>query len=116
MRKALGDDIGLMADANQAWELPEAIEAARALEPFNLMWIEEPITRVPRTLPPEGYDWNEELGKLGKETTIPMAAGENHEGLQEFYDLVTKGKPRYLQLNTQHSYWTISQPIILTIR
>lgn len=99
MRKALGDDIGLMVDVNGAWELPEAIEGARALEPYNLMWIEEPIPRVPRTLPREGYDWNAELGKLGRETAIPLAAGENHQGLWEFNELITKGRPRYMQLD-----------------
>ncbi|MBT3272716.1 MAG: mandelate racemase/muconate lactonizing enzyme family protein [Spirochaetales bacterium] len=98
MRKALGDDIGLMVDVNGAWELPEAIEGAHALEPYNLMWMEEPISRIPRTLPKEGYNWNEELGKLGQATTIPMAAGENHEGLYEFNDLIMKGKPKYMQL------------------
>ena len=99
MRNALGDKIGLMVDVNGAWELPEAIEGARALEPYNLTWMEEPIPRTPRTLPKEGYDWNEELGKLGEQTSIPLAAGENHEGLVEFNDLVVKGKPRYMQLD-----------------
>ncbi len=99
MRKALGDDIGLMVDVNGAWELPEAIEGARALEPYNLTWMEEPIPRIPRTLPKDGYDWNVELGNLGRETSIPLAAGENHEGLLEFNDLITKGKPKYLQLD-----------------
>ena len=99
MRKALGDDIGLMVDVNGAWELPEAIEGAHALEPYNLTWLEEPIPRTPRTLPKEGYDWNTELGKLGQETSIPLAAGENHEGLFEFNELITKGKPKYMQLD-----------------
>ena len=99
MRKALGDDVELMVDVNSAWELPEAIEGSRALEPYNLMWLEEPIPRTPRTLPEEGYDWNVELGKLGQETSIPLASGENHEGLLEFNELITKGKPKYVQLD-----------------
>ena len=104
MRLALGDDIGLMVDVNGAWELPEAIEGARALEPYNLVWLEEPVPRTPRTLPREGYDWNAELGKLGRETSIPLAAGENHQGLLEFRDLIIKGKPKYMQLDVaKHS-------------
>ncbi len=99
MRKALGDEIGLMVDVNGAWELPEAIEGAHALEPYNLLWMEEPIPRTPRTLPKAGYNWNEELGKLGRETSIPLSAGENHEGLLEFNDLIIKGKPKYMQLD-----------------
>ena len=99
MRKALGDDIGLMVDVNGAWELPEAIEGAHALEPYHLTWMEEPIPRVPRKLPRAGYDWNVELGKLGEETTIPLAAGENHQGILEFSELITKGRPKYMQLD-----------------
>ena len=99
MRMAIGDEVGLMVDVNGAWELPEAIEAAHVLEPYNLMWMEEPIPRIPRRLPKTGYNWNVELGKLGRETTIPLAAGENHEGLAEFNDLIVNGRPKYMQLD-----------------
>jgi L-fuconate dehydratase len=44
MREELGDDIELMADANQVWDVPEAIDWMRALEPARLRWIEEPTS------------------------------------------------------------------------
>lgn len=100
MRDALGEAIGLAVDINGAWELPEAIEGAHALEPYNLMWLEEPVPRSPRTLPAEGYNWNIELGKLAQETTIPLAAGENHMGLREFAELVDHAGIKYMQLDT----------------
>jgi L-alanine-DL-glutamate epimerase-like enolase superfamily enzyme len=43
VREAIGPDIGLMVDANQQLSAPEAILLARALEPFNLTWFEEPV-------------------------------------------------------------------------
>jgi len=43
MRKHLGDGFPLMADANMKWTVEEAIRAARALQPYNLTWLEEPI-------------------------------------------------------------------------
>jgi L-alanine-DL-glutamate epimerase-like enolase superfamily enzyme len=43
VREAIGPDIGLMVDANQQLSVPEAILLARALEPFNLTWFEEPV-------------------------------------------------------------------------
>jgi L-fuconate dehydratase len=43
MREELGDDIQLMADANQVWDVPEAIEWVRRL-PAGLRWIEEPTS------------------------------------------------------------------------
>ena len=44
MREELGDGIQLMADANQVWDVPEAIEWMRHLRPANLRWIEEPTS------------------------------------------------------------------------
>ncbi|HEX4906552.1 MAG TPA: enolase C-terminal domain-like protein [Acidimicrobiales bacterium] len=43
MREELGDDIQLMADANQVWDVPEAIDWVRQL-PTGLRWIEEPTS------------------------------------------------------------------------
>src|SRR5213079_55406 len=34
----------LMADANQVWDVDEAIARMRHLEPFNLWWVEEPTS------------------------------------------------------------------------
>jgi len=42
VRDAIGPDIRLMIDANQKWGVPQAIEAGRALQPFNCFWLEEP--------------------------------------------------------------------------
>jgi L-fuconate dehydratase len=33
-----------MIDANQRWDVPEAIDRVTALSPFNLLWIEEPTS------------------------------------------------------------------------
>ncbi|MGW1342931.1 L-fuconate dehydratase [Kribbella sp. NPDC002412] len=41
-REVLGHDGHLMIDANQVWDVPEAIDWVRALAPFNPLWIEEP--------------------------------------------------------------------------
>ena len=43
MREEIGDAI-LMADANQVWDVGQAIEWMRHLEPFGLRWIEEPTS------------------------------------------------------------------------
>lgn len=44
MREELGADIQLMADANQVWDVPEAIAWVEHLRPFDLRWIEEPTS------------------------------------------------------------------------
>jgi hypothetical protein len=43
MRKHLGNGFPLMADANMKWTVEEAIRAARAFQPYDLAWLEEPI-------------------------------------------------------------------------
>jgi L-alanine-DL-glutamate epimerase-like enolase superfamily enzyme len=43
MRKHLGDGFPLMVDANMKWTVEEAIRAARAFQPYDLTWLEEPI-------------------------------------------------------------------------
>jgi L-fuconate dehydratase len=43
MREEIGD-LPLMADANQVWDVPQAIERMQHLSPFALRWIEEPTS------------------------------------------------------------------------
>ncbi|MEV5966982.1 L-fuconate dehydratase [Kribbella sp. NPDC051952] len=43
-REALGPDGNLMIDANQVWDVPQAIEWVRALAEFDPLWIEEPTS------------------------------------------------------------------------
>ncbi|WP_443063158.1 L-talarate/galactarate dehydratase [Streptomyces sp. NBC_00483] len=43
VREHIGDDVPLMVDANQQWDRPTAQRMGRAMEEFNLVWIEEPL-------------------------------------------------------------------------
>ena len=44
VREVIGPDRTLMIDANQVWDVSQAIEWTNALAPFNLLWIEEPTS------------------------------------------------------------------------
>ena len=44
VREEIGDGCVLMIDANQAWDVGEAIEHVRALAPYRPLWIEEPTS------------------------------------------------------------------------
>ena len=44
VRDAIGPDRKLMIDANQTWDVGEAIARVKALAPFNPWWIEEPTS------------------------------------------------------------------------
>lgn len=43
-RSVIGPDRALTVDANQVWEVPQAIEWVRALAPYGLGWVEEPTS------------------------------------------------------------------------
>ncbi|MCA1723434.1 MAG: mandelate racemase/muconate lactonizing enzyme family protein, partial [Thermomicrobia bacterium] len=44
MKAVLGDEIGLALDCGPGWMVPDAIRLAKALEPLNVMWLEDLIT------------------------------------------------------------------------
>lgn len=44
IREEIGDDLFLMMDANQKWDVPQAIENMKSLARFNPYWIEEPTS------------------------------------------------------------------------
>ncbi len=44
VREEIGSERRMMADANQRWDVGEAIERVNALSRFNLWWIEEPTS------------------------------------------------------------------------
>jgi len=43
-RAAVGDEVGIAVDANQRWDLDEAVEWMAALAPYDIAWIEEPTS------------------------------------------------------------------------
>jgi L-alanine-DL-glutamate epimerase-like enolase superfamily enzyme len=85
MREHLGAGFPLMVDANMKWGVDEAIRAARALQPYDLTWLEEP------TIPddPAGH------ARIVREGGLPIAAGENLRSLWEFKLYIAGGGVTY---------------------
>jgi L-alanine-DL-glutamate epimerase-like enolase superfamily enzyme len=85
MREHLGADFPLMADANMRWGVDEAIRAARALQPYQLVWLEEP------TIPDDvaGH------ARIVREGGVPIATGENLHTLWEFKQMIAAGGVTY---------------------
>jgi L-alanine-DL-glutamate epimerase-like enolase superfamily enzyme len=101
VREAVGPDVQIMVDANQAWTTDEAIAHAKAMEPYDVAWLEEPLPSPNRAHrgTKEVRDWDAETGKVAAATSIPMASGENHVTLEECRDLIDKGHLRYIQFD-----------------
>jgi D-galactarolactone cycloisomerase len=91
VRDAVGGRVELMVDANHGWrmagdrsprwDVPAAIQCARALEGLGVYWLEEPLP----TADVDGY------ARLRAGTSLRIAAGEMVRGAHEARDLVLRG-------------------------
>jgi L-alanine-DL-glutamate epimerase-like enolase superfamily enzyme len=87
-RKAIGEDILLTLDANNAWrDLPTALEYVRRFEAYNPYWIEEPFS-------PDAIDLH---AALARQTKINVATGEMEAGRWRFSELIDAGGVAILQ-------------------
>ncbi len=87
IREAIGDDVALMVDANHAYNAAEALKLARAIEPFDITWFEEPV-------PPEDIEGYREV-KCN--TSILIAGGECEYTRYGFRTLINRRAVDILQ-------------------
>src|SRR5439155_6545222 len=66
VRRAVGDTIRIMVDANHAYDALAAIRLGRRIEPLDIAWFEEPV-------PPEDLDGYREVKAALR---MPIAGGE----------------------------------------
>ncbi len=76
--RAAGRDVAVAADVHTRLDVPSAIRLARDLEPYHLMWLEEPV-------PAENVA---AMRKVNEATTTPICAGENLYLRHGFRDLL----------------------------
>ena len=78
-RDAVGYDVDIAVDCHWRYTASDAIRVAHALEPFRLLWLEDPV-------PPENL---EALRVVSSRVKVPIATGENlylFEGFREILD------------------------------
>jgi galactonate dehydratase len=68
VRAAVGPDYELMVDAHARFDVASAIEAGRALEHVNLIWLEEPIH----------VESHNALRQVRENVRVPLCVGERH--------------------------------------
>jgi L-alanine-DL-glutamate epimerase-like enolase superfamily enzyme len=78
VRKAVGDDVRLMVDANNAWTKLTALEAGREFERLGVHWFEEPVAT----------DDRQGSAALAATIDVPIAGYETRTGLAGFRDLI----------------------------
>jgi len=85
IKEGLGDRIGLALDAGPGFFLSDAIRLANALEPFNLMWLEDTLTGDYYP-----YVLADDYRELTRSTTVPIHTGEQIYLRQHFRELIEK--------------------------
>jgi L-alanine-DL-glutamate epimerase-like enolase superfamily enzyme len=81
VRKAIGDGVHIMVDANNAWTKPTALEAGREFERLGVHWFEEPVAT----------DDRKGSAALAAVLSVPVAGYETRTGLAGFRDLIADG-------------------------
>jgi 2-dehydro-3-deoxyphosphogalactonate aldolase len=89
LREAVGNRADLLFGTHGQMTAAGAIRLARRLEPFDPLWLEEPV-------PP---DAPEEMAKVARATSIPIATGERLTTKYDFARILQTGAAAILQLN-----------------
>jgi 2-dehydro-3-deoxyphosphogalactonate aldolase len=88
VREAVGDRADILVGTHGQMATSSAIRLAKRLEPYDPLWFEEPV-------PPENRD---ELGRVARSTSIPIATGERLATKYEFRELLEKQAASILQM------------------
>ncbi|MCF6175689.1 MAG: mandelate racemase/muconate lactonizing enzyme family protein [Victivallaceae bacterium] len=81
VRTAIGENIGLMIDANHYFSVDEALELGKQVEQYNIDWFEEPVS-------PDDYAG---YRKVRETLNMPIAGGECEFTSIGFADLLSNG-------------------------
>jgi D-galactarolactone cycloisomerase len=88
IREAIGPDVLLLLDLNMPYDVAGAIAYARAVEPFDIFWLEEALHWY---LQPADYV------RLARATSIPLSHGEREWSYHTARDFIDSGAIRYFE-------------------
>lgn len=87
VRKALGDDLTIFADANGSYDADHAIEIGRLLDDYGIDMFEEPCP----------FDHLEETRRVADALSIPISGGEQESSHRRFRWMIEKGAVQVVQ-------------------
>jgi 2-dehydro-3-deoxyphosphogalactonate aldolase len=89
LREGAGDKVDLIHGGHGQCCAEGAIATCKRLEPYDPMWMEEPVPATSSM---------DEMAKVAAATTVPLATGENLQGLEDFTRLIDKRAASILNL------------------
>jgi len=93
VREAVGNKVEVLIGTHGQMNTYSAIRLAKKLEKYDPLWFEEPV-------PPENMD---EMARVARSTSIPIATGERLSTMYEFAALVEKQAASILQMSIGRS-------------
>ncbi len=93
VREAIGTRADILFGTHGQFSTSGAVRMAKAIEPYDPLWFEEPI-------PP---DMPEMMGEVARKTTIPVATGERLCTRYEFARVLQTGAASILQMDLGRS-------------
>ena len=91
MKEVLGDEIGLALDCGPGWTIPDAIRLAKAVEPLNVMWLEDMLTGDYTP-----YVSADMYCEVTRSTSTPIHTGEQIYLRNNFQELIEKHAVRVI--------------------
>ncbi|MBO3699897.1 L-fuconate dehydratase [Roseivirga sp. E12] len=91
IREEIGDERSLMMDANQKWDVNEAIQNMETLRQFNPLWIEEPTS-------PDDILGHKTIGDTLE--SVKIATGEHCQNRVMFKQFMTSGAMDICQIDS----------------
>ncbi len=92
VREEIGWDNRLMVDANQVWDVPQALDWVRRLLPYRPLWIEEPTS-------PDDILGHATLQKALQGSGTQVATGEHVQNRVVFKQLLQSGAIGFCQID-----------------
>ncbi|XP_035828249.1 mitochondrial enolase superfamily member 1 isoform X2 [Aplysia californica] len=93
LRQTMGPDNLLMVDANQKWEVPEAIDWMKQLAQYKITWIEEPTS-------PDDVLGHAAISKALQPLGIGVATGEQCQNRVMFKQFLASGAMQFCQIDS----------------
>jgi len=91
MKSVVGDEIGLALDCGPGWVLPDAIRLAKAVEPLNVIWLEDLLSGDYSP-----YNLADVYRDLTQSTSTPIHTGEQVYLRHNFKELVERQAVRII--------------------
>ncbi|GLY73113.1 D-mannonate dehydratase ManD [Actinoallomurus iriomotensis] len=92
VRERFGHDFHLLHDAHHRLTPIEAARLGKAVEPYGLFWLEDPISE----------ELQEGFRLIRRHTTTPIAVGEVYNSIWDCHQLITEQLIDYIRMDVVH--------------